>query len=563
MKETGRLVAAGMMATALAACTADNGAGPGAASSTAGAGSGNGSAGSAGGGSTDPQQCSPGVTPTSQIPRLLNRQYDAVIRDLLGVTSIASAAGQPPSALLNTDFDGPMNPFAWQAYQDAAAAIASEVLTGPNRSKFISCDPAAAGCLTETIKTFGHKAFHRPLSEAEVARFAKLGQTMPAGTPEEIAETTLLAFLVSPSFLLIPELTQEAEGNAIKLSSHELAARLSFLLWGSIPDDALRAAADAGELVTKDQILTQARRMIAVREKTGQLVASFHRNYLEMDNAGSHWWKVQHDKTLFPLYAESNAAAMRAELDAFFEEVAFAGGAFQDIFLSNVAYVTKATAAIYGLDPSAYTDALTRVELDPAQRPGFLTRLGFLSSFSNFEGTSPILRGAFITVNLLGVNPGPPNPEALQVTLPPGDYMTRRQYTEALTERPGCTQCHTPYINPPGFVLEHYDAIGGLQAVDPLGGAINSSATVTFSQDNVKTISTPLELMQEIAKGPLARRIYAEKWVSFAYGRPANSNDACVVDQLDVKLNDTGYTVLELLADLTQADSFRLRTREN
>jgi hypothetical protein len=561
MKQNGLLVAAGVLATVLAACSSNPPGNP--AGVATGGSTGTGGSVGAGGGSTDPKVCSAGVPPTSQIPRLANRQYDAVVRDLLGVASLANAAGQPPSSLLNADFEGPMNPFAWQAYQDVAATIAADVLAGPNRSKFISCDPAMAGCLTQTIKAFGRKAFRRPLTDLEVATFEKLSQTTPAGTPEEVAETTLLAFLVSPSFLLLPELTATMEGAAYKLSSHEQAARLSFLLWGSVPDDVLSAAADAGELVTKEQILAQAKRMIAVREKTGPLVAGFHRAYLEMNNPASHWWKVQHDKTIFPLYSEAAVPAMLAELDAFFEEVAFAGGSFKDLFLSNVGYVTNQTAAIYGLDPAAYGTQLTRVELDPATRPGFLTRLGFLSSFSNFDGTSPILRGAFITVNMLGVDPGPPNPDALQVAVPDGNYTTRRQYTEALTQRQGCQHCHTTIINPPGFVLETYDAIGRIQTVDPMGGPIDSTATVTFADGNVKTMSTAMELMTEIGKGPLARRIYAERWVSFAYGRPANSNDACVVEQLDGKLTQDGYTVLDLLADLTQADAFRLRTREN
>lgn len=561
MRENGILVAAGVLATMLGACSSNPSGSPAAAN--VGGAQGSGGSMAAAGSSTDPKVCSAGIPPTSQIPRLLNRQYDAVVRDLLGLTSLANAGGQPLSSLLNADFDGPMNPFAWQAYQDVAANIATEVLAGPNRSKFISCDPATAGCLTQTIKAFGRKAFRRPLSDAEVATFEKLSQTTPAGTPEEVAETTLLAFLVSPSFLLLPELTQDMESGSYKLSSHEQAVRLSFLLWGSVPDDVLSAAADAGELTSKEQLLAQAKRMIAIRDKTGPLVAGFHRSYLEMNNAASHWWKVQHDPSVFPLYSQDAVPAMLAELDAFFEEVAFAGGSFKDLFLSNVGYVTSQTAAIYGLDPAAYGSQLTRVELDPTTRPGFLTRLGFLSSFSNFEGTSPILRGAFITVNMLGVDPGPPNPEALQVAVPPGNYTTRRQYTEALTERVGCQHCHTPFINPPGFVLETYDAIGGIQTVDPMGGPIDATATVTFGEGNVKPISSALELMTEIGKGPLARRIYAEKWVSFAYGRLPNSNDACVVEQLDGKLTEDGYTVLDLLADLTQADAFRLRTREN
>ncbi len=563
MKQKPIVLAVCAISTLLAACTGEVVVSSRTEGSGASTGSGSGSGGSAAGGSTDPSVCVPGIPATSQIPRLQNRQYDAVMRDLLGVTTLASAADQPPSSGLNADFDGPMNPYAWEAYQTVAASIASEVLAGPNRSKFISCDPAAAGCLTGTIKAFGRKAFRRPLADAEVARFEKLSQTTPSGTPEEVAATTLFAFLVSPSFILIPELTQQAEGAGIKLSGHEVATRLSFLLWGSIPDDALNAAADANELATKEQIQAQAERMIAVRERTAPLVAGFHRNYVLMDNNNSHWFKVQHDKQKFPLYDEAAAPAMQAELDAFFEEVAFGGGSFADLFLSNVGYVNQDTAPLYGLDPAAYGSELTRVELDAAQRPGFLTRVGFLSSFSNFDGTSPILRGAFITVNMLGVDPGPPNPDALQVSVPAGDYTTRRQYTVALTERPGCSQCHIPYINPPGFALENFSAIGSWQTIDPMGGPIDATTTVTFSEDNVKTISTPLELMEEIGKGPLARRIYAEKWVSFAFGRQPNSNDACVVDQIDTKLSDEGYSVLELLADLTQADAFRLRTRSN
>ena len=247
--------------TALAACSSDGGG-----DSPGGAGTGPGSSGTAGssavpggagagsmpGGGGPPGVCIPGTPATSQIPRLLNRQYDAVMRDLLGVTSVGSDS-KTPSQLLVADSDGPMTPDAWRIYQDVGDQIAHAVMSGPNKSRFISCDPTAAGCMEQTIRAFGRKAFRRPLTEAEVARFQKLSQTTPPGTPDEVAETTLFAFLVSPSFLLLPELTTTADpsGQGIQLSSHELATRLSFLLWGSIPDDTLDAAADADQLQTK------------------------------------------------------------------------------------------------------------------------------------------------------------------------------------------------------------------------------------------------------------------------------------------------------------------------
>ena len=572
MKRKRMLIAVGALSAALAACSGEvdgdvpvAGASPGAgAGGMAGSSGAAGTAGAAGNNGGPPGTCVPGIPGTSQIPRLLNRQYEAVVRDLLGVTGVGTD-DSPASELLVADSDGPMTPDAWRIYQDVGEQIARAVMTGANRSKFISCDPATAGCMDETIRSFGRKAFRRPLTDAEVARFQKLGQTAPAGTPDEVAETTLFAFLVSPSFLLLPELTtaQDPTGQGVQLSGHEAATRLSFLLWGSIPDDMLNAAADADQLQTKEQILAQAQRMIAVREKTGPLVAAFHRDWVQMNNGSGHWWKVDHDTATYPLYSADAKPSWQAELDAFFQDVAFDNGSFKDLLLSNVAFVNRDNAAIYGLDPAMFGSELTKVQLDAAERPGFMTRVGFLSSYAGYNATSPILRGAFISVYMLGVNPGPPIPGATMMTVD-GDFQTQRAYVEELTKPAACTGCHT-VLNPPGFVLESYDGIGKWQTVDPRGGAIDAAittATVDFGDGNTKPITSPLELMQEIAQTPKAIELYAQAWVSYAFGRAPNANDQCVVDQLDAKLAQSGYSILNLLADLTQADSFRVRVPE-
>lgn len=570
MKQERMLVAVAALCAALAACSADVGGdlpatGPGSngmAGSAAVPVSG-GSGGSSAPGGGPPTMCVPGIPGTSQIPRLLNRQYEAVVRDLLGVTGVVTD-NKTVSQLLVADFDGPMTPDAWRIYQDVGAQIARAVMTGPNKSKFIGCSAAAAGCLEQTIRTFGRKAFRRPLTDAEVARFQKLSQTTPAGSPDEVAETTLFAFLVSPSFLLVPELTttQDPLGR-VQLSGHEVATRLSFLLWGSAPDDMLNAAADANQLQTKEQILAQAKRMIAVREKTGPLLAAFHRDWVQMNNGNAHWWKGDHDTKTYPLYSAAAKPSWQAELDAFFQDVAFGGGSFEDLLLSNVAYVNKDNAAIYGLDPAKYGANLTKVQLDAAQRPGFMTRAGFLSSYSGYDATSPILRGAFISVYMLGVNPGPPIPGATMMTVE-GDFKTQRAYVEELTKPAACAGCHT-LINPPGFALENYDGIGKWQTADPRGGAIDASvttATVNFGDGKTKEISSPVQLMREIAGTPKAKQLYAQAWVSYAFGRDPNANDRCVVDQLDTKSSQNDYSILDLLADLTQADAFRVRVRE-
>jgi len=510
--------------------------------------------------------CQPGIPTTTQIPLLLNRQYSSVVRDLLGVADVGGAA---VSDLLVGDFTGAMTAPAWKVYQDVGAKIAAQVMAGANKSMFISCDPATAGCLETTVKTFGRKAFRRALTNDEVASFMTLNSATPAGTPAQVAEAILNAFLVSPSFLLIPELNTETEatatGTAIKLSQQEVATRLSFLLWGSVPDDMLNAAADANQLTTKDQILAQATRMIQVRAKTGPFISAFHDDWAQMNNSSAHWFKGKHDPAIYPDYTDASRVANKKELDAFFEEVAFTNGSFQDLLLSNVAFVNKDNAAIYGLDPAQYTADLAKVTLDSATapRPGFMTRAGFLSSYSSYGASSPILRGAFIAASILNLNPGAPVPGAAMATVD-GTFTTQRAYVEALTQQmQPCQGCHS-VINPLGFTLENYDGIGKWQTTDLRGGAIDASvttATVNFGDNVTKEISSPLQLMQEIAKMPKAQELYARAWVAYAFGRNPNANDQCVVDTLKAKLTGTGYSILNLLSDLTQADSFRLRVR--
>jgi hypothetical protein len=495
------------------------------------------------------------------VRRLKNREYDNIVRDLLGVTTLAGANNAPPSSMLNTDSDGPMNSLMFDAYMKTAAMIASEVMKGTNRSKFISCTPSTSGCLKTTITNFGRKAFRRPLTTDEVSRFEALGQTDPKGTPDQVAETTLNAFLVSPSFLQVNEVNDAKEGSYFKLSAYEVATRLALMIWGSVPDDELNKAADSGALATKDDILKQAKRMFAVRDKAGPQVAEFHRHYLALDDDAGHWFKVRPSSDKFPLYSADADPAMKNEMDLFFQEVAYSGGKFADLFLSTTGFVNKYTAPLYGLSAANYGTDMKKVDLNKDQRPGFLTRLAFLSSHTHAENTSPILRGAFIAKNIIGTDQElVPDPNALKTPPPQGTFSTERDYITALTSGAACKGCHHVYVNPPGFVMESFDAAGSWQTKDPRGGTINATADVVFGSE-AKTISSPLQLMQEIANRDFTRRGYTEKIVSAATGRFPNANDACLVDQLSGQLTKDGYTILTLLADITQADSFRVRQR--
>ena len=555
---SGTTGAGGAAPTGVAGTTGSGGVSPTGTAGTTGAGGTTG-VGGISGGCIGTCTCVPGVPASTQLPRMTRLQYDTVVRDLLGVTTLASNGNMPPSALLVDDSAGAMTDIAWTGYLNAAEKIATEVIAGTNKTKFINCDAAQATCLMTTIQTFGRKAFRRPLTTAEVTSFMRFNSLTPKGTANEVAESILYAFLASPSFIMLPELAQEKEGTFTKLNSHEVAARMSFLFWNSVPDDMLSTAADGGQLATKEQIRAQAIRLLQ-SPKAAAVASSFHRYYADI-SPSTHWVNnTQH--TIRNFTAATYSAAM-AELDAFFGEIVLNGGTFKDLFTSPVGFVTRETAPIYGVTSTATTP--TKMSLDATKRPGFLTRVGFLSTFSHEDTSSPILRGAFISGRVLAIPPGTPDPSFLGMKPPAGNYKTNREATEALTNMGACAACHPARVNPPGFVLERFDAVGAWQDTDPLGGPINSTAEVLFSlsPETKKTISTPAELMAEIATMPNAQRLYAQQWVAFATGRGQNSNDACVVDQLSTGLAQSGYTVATMMADYTQVDSFRLRNVGN
>ncbi|WP_437680913.1 DUF1592 domain-containing protein [Sorangium sp. So ce131] len=525
-----------------------------------------GSPGAPGGGT----ECTSGLASTSQIRRLTNAQYDRTIRDLLGVTALTASGNVAPSTLLATDQAGSLTDLGWSAYRSVAEMIAAQVMADPAlKRKFLKCTPSGDGaaCLHDTILEFGRRAFRRPLTQAEVARFdaivAKGPQITPSGAPEEVAEALLYMFLISPSFIQRAEITETSDGaGRFVLSSHEVASRLSYMLWGTIPDEALDQAADQGQLSTPEQILAQAQRMLD-DPRARQMVAAFHRYYLEL-GADTRWDSAQRDTALFPVFDRSLIPIMAEETERFFDHVVFArGGTFQELFLSPIAFVNAATAPLYGLNPAEFGSDLQEVKLDATQRPGFLTRVGFLNAYSSYNRTSPILRGVFITKDVLGIDPGTPPPGALETPLPEGaDLDTNRKRVDAQTAGASCAGCHHTYINPPGFVMEAYDAVGRWQTHEASTGApIDTVADVRIDGEPVK-VASPADLMARLAASPNAQRRYAQKWVSYAYERDGHPLDSCTVNDLAERITAGGYTVLDLVTDLTQSPSFRTRAVE-
>jgi hypothetical protein len=516
-----------------------------------------------------PASCTAGVAVTSQVARLTNEQYDATVYDLLGVTGLKSQNGVAPSTILATDLLGSISDTAWSSYRSVAEMIATQTMADATlKKKFMACTPSGDGkaCLHDTIVKFGRKAFRRPLTTDEVAAFDaivdKRATITATGSTDEIAQTLLYMFLISPSFLMRAEVgmtTPDANG-LYNLTSYEVASRLSYMLWGSMPDDTLAAAADNNQLTTPAQILQQAQRLVS-DNRARDKVAAFHRSYTLM-GTNTRWDNTNHDSSIFTAFSRSLVSTLQAETEMFFDQMVFVKNAtFQDLITSPIGYVTSATAPLYGVSASGLTTTLKETSLSATQRPGFLTRLGFLNAYSSYNRSSPILRGAFITKQILGTRIGSPPPGAEATALPMAteDLNTNRKQVDSQTSGEVCVTCHHDYINPPGFVMESFDAVGTWQTNERANNVPIDTTVDMMIDGSKKHITSVSEMMAAIAASPMAQQRYAERWTSYAYEREGNPLDSCTVVGLATKIAAGGYTVKTLITDLTQTTQFRTR----
>jgi hypothetical protein len=530
----------------------------------AGAATGAGATGGTGAGGTGAtggaSACVPGVPGTSQLPRLTRVQFDNTIRDLVGLNN-------NPSAALAPDSTGSVDQRAWDGYQAAAEALAAQIMADPAaKAKAIPCTPTGDGvaCASQFIASFGKRAFRRPLTLDETTKlnalYADRANITATGSFDEAAQVLLHAFLVSPSFLTRAEIAEVPEGPTFVLNGHEVASRLSYMLWGSMPDDALFVAAENGALSTSAGILTEAQRMLN-DPKARSMVAAFHEHYAHM-GAGTRWADISRDPQIYPAFNAALVPALAEETTKLFDHVTFdLQGTFQDLLLTPVAFVNQGLATIYGI-PGTFGSTLTEAAVDPALRPGIFTRAGFLTAYSLYNRPSAILRGAFIQKDLLCTAMGSPPPGAEGTPQPTAGLATNRERTDAQTAGADCAGCHHGIINPTGYAMEAFDAIGAYQTMekDTLA-AIDTTATVPVGTIDVDVLG-PADLMKAIAASPEAQRCYAKKWVEHAFERTLNANDACTVEMMANKLTAGGYTIKALIADLTQSQTFRFRAVE-
>ncbi|WP_437732714.1 DUF1592 domain-containing protein [Sorangium sp. So ce1335] len=515
-------------------------------------------------------QCVPGATapgPMPRLTRLTHAQYDNTIRDLFGKDMKASA-----SFLADPAFEGFTNNARAltvsdrlaRDYRRAAEAIAEGAVADQAvLDTILPCAPEGDGaaCARRFIQQLGKRVYRRPLSaaqeEAYVAAFARGNGLFEAGTPfEQGVRHVIEAMLQSPHFLYRVELSEELDGEQIiPLDGYEIATRLSYLLWNSLPDDALFEAAEGGALATPEGIEVEARRMLA-DPRAASALDDFHDQWLHV----SRYDDLTKDPALYPDFDAGVSSAMKAETRQFIRHVILEMEAdYEALMTAPIGFVNDRLAPIYGVEGS-FTSELVETPLDPGERAGLLTQAGFLSSHAFFNKTSPIHRGVFIQRQILCADlPDPP--ANIDTELPPiqGEIRTTRDQVEVHTSPAACSTCHGQ-INPPGFAFEHFDAVGRYRA-DEGGEPIDASGTITVGTTEIH-FDGAVDLATQLAKSPVAERCYLTNWYRYGNARQLSPEDACTIEELDAKLVQSGYNIKELLVALTQTKTFRNRAVE-
>src|SRR5262249_46319870 len=270
--------------------------------------------------------------------------------------------------------------------------------------------------------------------------------------------------------------------------------------------------------------------------------ADFHRFYILM-GPNTRWDNINKDISLFPVFNKNLVPTLEGETEKFFDAVAVGKqGTFQDLFLSPVAFVTASTAPLYGLGTSGFGTDYKETMLDANQRPGFLTRVGFLNAYAYYNRTSPIHRGAFIEKQVLGTPIGTPPPGAEMTALPPAttDLNTNRKQVDAQTTGSPCEGCHHTYLNPAGFTLENYNAVGGWQTQEQANAAPIDATADVILDGATQHVNNAYEFMQKLAASPMAQHRYAERMTSYLYERDGDPMDCGTVNDLAAKIAPGG-----------------------
>ncbi len=500
-----------------------------------------------------------GVT---DLRRLTASQYENSVRDLLGYTGDAAIGFSPDERVgpFHSNFAAPISEVQVEQYMDAAEEIAAWSIE--DTAALLPCDPTVMGedeCATAFIAEFAPRAYRRPLDAAELARLQEVyaGGKAQADFANGI-RLVVQAALQSPWFLYHMEFGASGtnDGELVALTGHELASRLSYFVWNSMPDETLFAAAGAGELDTVEGLTAQVDRMLA-DPRARETISAFHLQWLGVDEIDG----LEKNLDAFPGFSPALAAAMKAETAAFASHVVLDGDGLFDTLLTADFTLTEdpELLAMYGVTLPPGHVAGEPVPLPPDRRMGLLTQASVLARHAHANQTSPVHRGRLVRENLLCQPLPPPPPEVDNVPPSPDPDATTRERFEQHRADPSCSGCHQ-LIDPIGFTFEHYDGMGAWRDLEA-GKAVDASGEL-ISTDVDGPIDGVIDLANKLAESDDVERCVTRQWFRFATGRNETAEDACANEALDTTFVESGGDVRVLIRDLVASDSFRFRRAE-
>ena len=491
-----------------------------------------------------------------RVIRLSTQQWANSVQTVLGLATPTDLAQNFRASVSgNSDFDNnelflDIDNSSWQDFQAAAETLADQVTASDATLAKAYSGKDAAGL----ISTLGRRAYRRPLTSAEQAKYMTLynsGSTL-SGSRSALAKGASLVIrtlLQSPNFLFRTELG--AAGQA--LSGFEMAAKLSLWLKDGSPDDTLLDAAAGSSLNTPDGAVAVAKTMLE-DPAAAKVMRSFHGQFLHLDLFSTITKDMVQDfnQAIGPELTESSFL--------FFDKIFSKGLGVKDIFLSTSGFVGPNMAAVYGNGVTVPSSGYTEQPLGE-NRIGFFTQLPYLMYWARNGAPDSIHRGVTLNIDVLCATLGPPS--IVLPSLPtrePG--QTNRQVVDLTTS--GCGQaCHNAMINPIGFAFEHYDGMGRYHDTEKdVTGAelpIDSSGTYTFT-DGTKTYKDAAELMQAIASGQQAHACYAKKIASYGLQRDVVEADMPLLTTLASPSMSSGSSIKQMILDLVKQDAFRTRS---
>lgn len=505
--------------------------------------------------------CSGPKNPGRVTIRRLNREeYHHTIRDLLAVEYWPEDF---PADEVGYGFDNigdvlSLSPMLMEKYLAAAGEIAAKIFQQETSGKRLGLRLPASGeektVAREVLGSLARRAYRRPVTEAEIARLAGFVDLAleKGGTFREGMEVAVQAALSSPNFLYRWELDplELKPGEVRELNDFEVASRLAYFLWNSMPDDELFAVAQKGALLRDGNLEKQAARMLK-DWKARSFFGNFAAQWLQIRNI----WEVSLDPEVFKKWDDSLKGAMKEETELFFQAIAVEDRPVSDLLAADFTFVNEKLARHYGI-PDVQGDKFRRVTLAPeSPRGGVLTMGSVLISTSTPTRTAPVIRGKWILEQILGTPPPPPPPD-----VPPlgeqsavNQTASLRQRLEEHVSRAECAGCHKR-MDPLGFALENFDATGAWRDTDgkfPIesGGKLPSGLAFTG----------PRDLKTALKSGHRFVRSFTEKLMTYALGRGLDYYDRCAVDAVLVKAGGNDSRFSALVAGIVTSDPFLKR----